>query len=108
MPAQPDLARLAQPYARELRAVGITRVVVPEGGAMVQLDTLSGPVYVRYPPGVPRVAFTLDVDPEGFRAFSADFDRVRDAAALDSILPQAVRATATNNAQVWIHSNPWN
>ena len=108
MPAQPALARLAEPYAQQLRAVGITRLTATAGDSMVQLDTLSGPVYVRYPKDVPAVAFELDIDRDGLRAFSPGFDRDRDAAALESILPQAIRTTATNNAQVWIHSNPWN
>ncbi len=108
MPAQPDLARLAGPYAQQLRAVGITRLTATAGNSLVQLDTLSGPVYVRYPKDVPAVAFELDIDADGLRAFSSGFDKDRDAAVLDSILPQAIRATATNNAQVWIHSNPWN
>jgi hypothetical protein len=108
MPAQPDLAALARPYAQQLQAVGITRLTATAGNSMVELTTLSGPVYVRYPKDVPAFAFELDVGPDGVRAFSTGFDKTRDAAVLNSILPQAIRATATNNAQVWIHSNPWN
>jgi hypothetical protein len=108
MPAQPDLATLARPYAQDLRAVGITHLMATAGNSMVELTTLSGPVYVRYPKDVPVVAFELDIDPDGVRAFGTGFDKDRDATALNSILPQAIRATATNNAQVWIHSNPWN
>jgi len=46
---RPELAQAALPYAQPLRDVGITRVISPGNGAMVQLETLSGPVYVRYP-----------------------------------------------------------
>jgi len=104
---QPELAREAQPYANELRAVGITRLEVTAGGAMVRLETLSGPVYVPYPKDVPAIGFVLDVDPVGVRAFGATFDKARDAAVIDAVLPRAIRATATNNVQVWVHNNPW-
>src|SRR6266496_2933800 len=78
---QPELSQLAMPYAQQLRAVGITRVVSTGSGAMVRLETLSGPVYIGYPRDVPPLAFALDVDPEGLRASSTSFDRVRDARA---------------------------
>jgi hypothetical protein len=106
--AQPELARQAQPYASQLRAVGITHLEATAGGAMVRLETLSGPVYIPYPKDVPAIAFVLDVDPDGLHAFAAGFDKARDAAVLDAVLPRAIRATATNNVQVWVHNNPWN
>ena len=105
---QPELSQQAQRYANELRAVGITRLEAPGSGAMVRLRTLSGPVYVPYPKDVPGIAFVLEVDPDGVHAFAPGFDNARDAAVLDAVLPRAIRATATNNAQVWIHNNPWN
>src|SRR6266496_374844 len=46
---QPELAQMAQPYAQQLQAVGITRVISPGSGAMVRLETSYGSVYVRYP-----------------------------------------------------------
>src|SRR6266542_5180857 len=66
---QPELSQLAKPYAQQLRAVGITRVVSAGSGAMVRLETLSGPVYIRYPHDVSPFAFVLEVDPEGFACF---------------------------------------
>jgi hypothetical protein len=104
---QPELVQLAQPYAAQLRAVGITRLAVAGGGAMVQLETLSGPVYVRYPQNVPAVDFVLEIDADGLYAYELNFDKTRDAAVLDALVPQVIRATASNNELVWIHSNPW-
>jgi hypothetical protein len=94
------------PYAHDLRAVGITRVISPGGGAMVRLETLSGPVYVGYPQDVSPLAFVLDVEPEGLRAASTWFDRARDAPALAAILPAAIGEAASNNALQWVRANP--
>jgi hypothetical protein len=105
--AQPELVQLAQPYAAQLRAVGITRLAVAGSGAMVQLETLSGPVYVRYPQNVPAADFVLEIDADGMYAYELNFDKTRDAAVLDALVPQVIRATASNNELVWIHSNPW-
>jgi hypothetical protein len=107
-PIQPELAQLAQPYANELRAVGITRLMTAGSGALVRLDTLSGAVYLRYPKDVPSLAFVLDVAPDGLTAASIAFDRARDAPVLDVLLPEAIRAAASNNAIMWIRSNPEN
>ena len=75
---------------------------------MVRLETLSGPVYVRYPRDVPAVDFVLEIEPDGLNAYQVAFDKARDAAVLDALVPQVIRATASNNELVWIHSNPWN
>jgi len=104
---QPELSQLAKPYAQQLRAVGITRVVSAGSGAMVRLETLSGPVYIRYPHDVSPFAFVLEVDPEGLGASSMSFDRVRDARALAAILPAAIREAANNNSMQWLRANPW-
>ena len=104
---RPELARLVIPYADRLRAVGITRVVSPGSGAMVRLETLSGPVYVPYPRDVAPLAFVLDVDSEGVRAASSSSDLTVDARALAAILPVAIRETASNNVEQWIRANPW-
>ena len=42
MAEQPEFAAMAQPYAQQLRAVGVTRVISPGSGAMVRLDTGYG------------------------------------------------------------------
>ena len=59
---------MAQSYAQQLKAVGITRVISPGSGAMVHLETGYGAVYVRYPTGAEPLAFVLDIDPEGVEA----------------------------------------
>jgi hypothetical protein len=104
---QPELARIAEPYAQQLQAVGITRVISPGRGAMVRLETGYGSVYVRYPAVVEPLAFVLDIGPHGLRATAATFDQVRDGQILAALLPEAVQITATNNRFAWLHANPW-
>ena len=103
---QPQLAQMAQSYAQQLNAVGITRVVSPGNGAMVRLESRYGAVYVRYPTAEP-MAFVLDIDPDGVQATAATFDRVRDQQILAALVPEAVRVTAANNALGWLRANPW-
>ena len=107
MTDQPDLAQLAQPYARQLQVVGITRVISPGGGAMVRLETGYGSVYVQYPVTVAPLAFVLDIGPDGVQATAATFDRVKDGPILAALLPEAVRMTAANNRFGWLRANPW-
>jgi hypothetical protein len=83
-------------------------MTVAGSGAMVRLETLSGAVYVRYPRDIPAVDFVLEIDTGSLYAYEVNFDRIRDAAVLDALMPQVISATASNNALVWIHSNPWN
>ena len=104
---QPKLAQMAQSYARQLQAVGITRVISPGSGAMVRLETGYGPVYVRYPAVAEPLAFVLDIGPDGLKATAATFDRIRDAQILAALVPEAVRMTATNNRFAWLRANPW-
>ena len=104
---QREFAEMAQPYAQQLRAVGITRVISPGNGAMVQLETGYGSVYVRYPLGSEPLAFVLDIGADDVQATAATFDRARDAQILDALVPEAVQMTATNNRLGWLHANPW-
>lgn len=104
---QPELAQMAQSYAHQLQAVGITRVISPGSGAMVRLETSYGPVYVRYPAVAEPLAFVLDIGPDGLQATAATFDRVRDAQILAALVPEVVRMTASNNRLGWLHANPW-
>ena len=104
---QPELARMAQPYAQQLRALGISRIISPGSGAMVRLETGYGSVYVRYPAVAEPLAFVLEIGPDGLHATAATFDRVRDGQILAALLPEAVRMTATNNTFAWLHANPW-
>ncbi len=98
---------MAQSYAQQLQAVGITRVISPGNGSMVRLETGYGSVYVRYPAVAEPSAFVLDIGPDGLQATAATFDRVRDGQILAALVPEAVRMTATNNRFAWLHANPW-
>lgn len=103
---QPDLAQIAEPYAQQLQALGITRVVSPGSGAMVRLETSYGSVYVPYPATEP-LAFVLDVGPDGVHATAATFDRAKGGQILAALLPEAMRVTAANNTLGWLRANPW-
>jgi hypothetical protein len=104
---QPELARMAQSYAEQLQAVGITRVISPGSGAMVHLETGYGAVYVRYPATAQPSAFVLEIGPDGLLATAATFDRARDGQILAALVPEAVRVTAANNTLGWLRANPW-
>ena len=104
---QPELARIAQPYARQLQALGITRVISPGNGAMVRLDTGYGAVYVGYPTAAEPMAFVLEIGPDGLRATAATFDRARDEQMLAALMPEAMAVTSANNRMGWIRANPW-
>ncbi len=106
-PEQPALAVLAMPYAPDLRALGITRLVSPGGGALVRLETAWGAVYVPFPRDVPPVAFELAIDEAGVRAAAVSFDAERDARVLASLMPVVFRETASNNTMQWWRANPW-
>lgn len=106
-PEQPALAALAMPYAPDLRALGITRLVSPGGGALVRLETAWGAVYVPFPRDVPPVAFELEIDEGGVRAAADAFDAERDARVLASLMPAVFRETASNNTMQWWRANPW-
>ncbi len=60
MADQPEFAEMARPYAQQLQAVGVTRVISPGSGAMVRLETGYGSVYVRYPSALDPLTFVLD------------------------------------------------
>jgi hypothetical protein len=104
---QPQLAQLAQPYAQQLRAAGITRVTSPGSHGMVRLETKNGPVYVRYPAGAPDVAFVVDIGPASLQASAATFDKDQDEKALAALVPEALKVTAGNNRLEWARANPW-
>jgi hypothetical protein len=106
MADQPEFAEMAQPYAQQLQAVGVTRVISPGRGAMVQLETGYGSVYVRYPLASDPLMFVLDIGPDGVRATAAKFDPAKDRQILAALVPEAVRATAVNNRLGWAHANP--
>jgi hypothetical protein len=103
---QPEFAEVAQSYARQLRAVGITRIISPGSGATVLLETEYGAVYVRYPATVEPLAFVLNIAPDGLHATAKTFDRVKDGQILAALVPEAVRITAANNRLGWVRANP--
>ena len=104
---QPELAKIAQPYAPQLQAVGITRMISPGGGAEVLLETGYGAVYVAYPAAAEPLAFVLDIGPDGLHATAATFDRAKVGPMLAALVPEAVRVTAANNESGWLRANPW-
>jgi hypothetical protein len=104
---QPEFADVAQPYARQLQALGISRIISPGSGAAVRLETGYGAVYVGYPPRVKPLAFVLNIGPDGLHATAERFDRVEDARILAALVPEAVRVTAANNWLGWQRANPW-
>lgn len=103
---QPEFAQAAQSYARQLQAVGITRIISPGSGATVLLETEYGAVYVRYPATVEPLAFVLNIGPDGLHATAKTFDRVKDGQILAALVPEAVRVTAANNRLGWVRANP--
>lgn len=104
---QPGLARIAEPYAPELLALGITRMISPGGGEMVRLETGYGAVYVKYPATAQPLAFVLDIGPEGLQAAAPTFDPSRDQQMLAALMPEVVRVTIANNNLGWLRANPW-
>jgi hypothetical protein len=107
MAERPELAAIAQPYARQLQAVGISRMISPGNAGMVRLETGYGSVYVPYPSASEPRAFVLDIGPDRLRATAARFDPAADAQMLAALVPEAVRATEANNRLGWLHANPW-
>src|SRR5207237_8621964 len=83
---QPELAQMAQSYAQQLQAVGITRVISPGSRAMVQLETSYGSVYVPYPTAAEPLAFVLDIGPDRLQATAAAFHRVSDTQILAALV----------------------
>ena len=106
-PEPPALAALAMPYAPDLRALAITRLVSPEGGALARLETAWGAVFVPYPRDAPPIAFELEIDEIGVRAAADSFDTERDARVLASRVPAVFHETASNSTMQWWRANPW-
>jgi hypothetical protein len=104
---QPQLAQLAQLYAQQLRAEGITRVTSLGAHDMVRLETKNGPVYVRYPAGAADVAFVVEIGPTSVQASAVTFDKDQDESLLAALVPEAVKVTAGNNRLEWNRANPW-
>ena len=103
---QPELAAMAQSYVQQLQAEGIISVISPGSGATVRVETDNGAIYVKYPPGLAPLSFTLDVDSSGVQATAATFDRTRDGQAFAALLPEVIRTTRANNRLAWLRANP--
>ena len=106
MPDQPELVQAVQPYADSFRALGITSVTSPGGGAMLRLETGYGDVYVRYPAGIQPMAFVVDIDPASIRVRADGIDQARFGQLFAAFAPEAMRVTAANNTFMWYRANP--
>ena len=100
---QPGLLALAQPRLAELRAAGVKQIVGRTAGRNnVQVLTTWGAAYVRWPKDVKPVAFELYLNTDGTNAaFASEFNdatRAQYAAALDALIPAALKAAANARA----------
>ena len=96
-PVQPALAALAAPRAAELSAAGVQKIVARTGRNRrdIQVMTSWGASYIPWPKGVTPAPFQLDVGAGGALTVRAagytDANKANYAAALDAVLPAAVR-----------------
>lgn len=103
-PVQHALVALAAPLAAELSSAGINRIVARTGEQRrdIQVMTAHGPVYFAWPSHVTPVEFVIDVGENGVPTVRADgyteAEKARYAAAMDAIVPEAVRQVRSNNA----------
>lgn len=107
--SQPALARLAQPYASQMAAVGIVTLDVAGRGSLMRAYTNVGTVYVRYPDNVASTRFVLQVDGASLSAESDDFTAAQSdayAQALQAIVPETIRAVQSNNQIMYDRANP--
>ena len=107
LPDQPAVAQAVEPYAGSFRALGITRISSPGGGAMLRMETGYGDVYVRYPTAAPPLAFVMDIDATGARMRSEVADPAPFSEVFAAFAPEAIRVTAANNDFGWARANPW-
>jgi hypothetical protein len=106
LPDQPGLVQVVQPYADRFRSLGITSVTSPGSGAMLRLETGYGDVLIRYPAGIPPMAFVVDVDAASLRVRSESLDNAQFGALFAAFAPEAMRVTAANNVFGWDRANP--
>jgi hypothetical protein len=102
-PVQPGLLALAQPRIADLRAAGVKQIIGrTTGRSNVQVLTNWGASYLRWPKDVKPIAFELYVNSDGTNAaFASDFSdatKAQYAAALDALIPAAIKAAANARA----------
>ena len=103
-PAQPGLVALVASRDAAVRDSGIQQIVARTGKAKrdIQVLTLYGPLYFAWPKNVAPVPFELYFnaggDTAGFAHDFTDATRPTFSAALDAILPQAMRGAASARA----------
>jgi hypothetical protein len=102
---QPKLARHVQPYADDLGAAGIDKIVAwserPE--QPVQVLGRNGAIYFPWRRGLPFATFAIDVGRGGATVRAdgySDADDVRFAAAIDFAVRESIRLARDHNAQV--------
>ena len=100
-PEQPGLAALLEPNVAKLRAAGVRQITARTGKQRRDIQVLSqyAPVYFGWPKNVAPVEFEIYLNPDGqTAAYANDFNdatKPKFSAALDAIVPQALRG-ATN------------
>lgn len=103
-PVQPGLAALVASRDAELRAAGVEQILArtDKGRRDIQVLTTWGPSYFPWPKNVKPVAFEIYFNTNGQTdAFAHDFSdatRATFRAALDAIVPQAIRGAANARA----------
>lgn len=100
---QPALAVAIAPIQAELAAAGITKIHAWSDRAEqpVQVLTRGGPIYFRWPAGVPLARFALVVDGGSVRVASDDYDPAshdRYVAAMKRATGEALRLAFDQNA----------
>ena len=100
-----DLAPLVAQRTADLRAAGIQRISTRTAreALSIQVLTTSGPIYFAWPANVAPASFVLE-EAQGGTAYEmrtdGEGDRARYAAALDAVIPEAVRRAQQNAAWV--------
>ena len=103
-PVQPALEPLVAPRAAELNSVGIQRIVTRTGKQRrdIQVMTGYGPVYFAWPKNATPMAFVIEVGKGGAITVRAEgyteANKASYSAAIDAVIPEAVRRTRSNNA----------
>lgn len=100
---QPALAAAMAPMGDELARAGITKIHAWSDRAEqpVQVLTRGGPIYFRWPAGVPLARFALVVDGNTVRVASDDYDPAshdRYVAAMKRATGEALRLAGDQNA----------
>jgi hypothetical protein len=101
---QPDLTKLAQPYAARLAALGVSRIETPgPGGAYVSVGTPYGYFEFRYRPDLPPAPFVL-IPHDNTAIVRSDAytpaELAQYRAAIDSVVPEVLRLAPRNEANM--------